>query len=395
MLENLCKIFYSNHKAHQQAYLDRFNSPSAVHLPFKIKQFNHNKEFQAFFYYHQDLSLLTQNIYSEFSQFINILDSVPAIVQQQFALSCVIDEVHSTSSIEGIHSTHRELKDILDCNNHSAHFSSIIKKYEMLMSGSYPQFLSCLDIRTFYDGCTNDDIIADNPNNRLDGILFRKEAADVLSPSGKTIHRGITPEDKLIQILSYALDFLNDKTIPALVRIAAFHYMFVYIHPFYDGNGRTARFISSCYIAKHLHPLIALRLAVTIKKRQKLYYSMLKETDAECNCGDFTPFIYGFLTFILKTISGINRKLSRKISQIKRFRASFDTLFHSILMDLLLQASAFYGRGLSMDEIMSLTSKSRNTIKSKFRSLPVRVVIRQKKKFYKIDWTALRITIHR
>ena len=122
---------------------------------------------------------------------------------------------------------------------------------------------------------------------------------------------------------------------------------------------------------------------------------MLKETDAECNCGDFTPFIYGFLTFIHETISDINQKLSRKISQIKRFRASFDTLFHSILMDLLLQASAFYGRGLSMDEIMSLTSKSRNTIKSKFRSLPVRVVIRQKKKVYKIDWTALRITIHR
>ena len=136
---------------------------------------------------------------------------------------------------------------------------------------------------------------------------------------GINLHH-LTPEDKIITALSDALDFLNDDTYSALVRIAVFHYLFVYIHPFYDGNGRTARFISSVYIAKHLHPLIALRLAVTIKHRKGKYYSLLKDTGAEINCGDLTPFICGFLEFVADTIFDVTRKLKRKISQLERFR---------------------------------------------------------------------------
>ena len=394
MIDGLYKIFYSNPKAHNTAYLERFNSPSSVHLPFMIKQFNHDKAFQAFFCYNQDLAMITQDIYSGFTEFLNILSNITPIIQRQFSLSCLIDEVHSTSSIEGINSTHRELKDIIDGNSRSLHFSSIIRKYELISSGHYPIFRSPEDVRTFYDEFAHDDVIADNPKNKLDGRLFRAEAVDVRSASGKIIHRGITPEQNIIDALSKALDFLNDDTFPVLIRIAAFHYLFAYIHPFYDGNGRTARFISSAYIAKHLYPLVALRLAVTIKKRQSRYYSMLKETDAEINCGDLTPFICGFLAFIAETVHDINRKLNRKISQLERFRITFKNAFHgndinSLIMDLLLQASSFYGRGLSMDEIMTFTGKSRNTIKAKFSSLPVRCAVSasSRKKFYKIDWT--------
>ena len=394
MQESLYKLFYSNPKEHNAAYLERFNSPSSAHLPFMIKQFNHDKAFQAFFCYNQDLAMLTQDIYSGFTEFLNILSNITPIIQRQFSLSCLIDEVHSTSSIEGINSTHRELKDIIDGNSRSLHFSSIIRKYELISSGHYPIFRSPEDVRTFYDEFAHDDVIADNPKNKLDGRLFRAEAVDVRSASGKIIHRGITPEQNIIDALSKALDFLNDDTFPVLIRIAAFHYLFAYIHPFYDGNGRTARFISSAYIARHLHTVIALRLAVTIKKRQSRYYSMLKETDAEINCGDLTPFICGFLAFIAETVHDINRKLNRKISQLERFRITFKNAFHgndinSLIMDLLLQASTFYGRGLSMSEIMSLTGKSRNTIKAKFPSLPVRCAVSasSRKKFYKIDWT--------
>lgn len=396
MTESLYKIFYSNPKQHKAAYLERFNSPSSVHLPFSIKQFNHDTSFPAFFCYNQDLTLLLQDIYTGFADLLHTLSNVTPIVLQQFSLSCLVDEVHSTSSIEGIHSTHRELKDILDGISNSRHFSSIIKKYDLLSSGQFPHFHSPQDIRAFYDEFAHNDIIADNPNNKLDGKFFRKEAVDVRSASGKIIHRGLAPEQTIIDTLSCSLDFLNDDSFPMLVRIAAFHYLFAYIHPFYDGNGRTARFISSAYIAKHLHPLIALRLAVTIKKKQKHYYSMLKETDAEINCGDLTPFICGFLQFIADTIHDINRKLKRKISQLERFRMSrrmppefHENTINSIIIDLLLQASVFYGRGLSMNEIMSLTGKSRNTIKAKFLSLPVRCVTAKnsRKKFYKINWT--------
>ena len=402
MFDSLYKIYYSNPSSHSAIYSERFSSPLTVHLLLQIKQFNHDKSFPAFFYYNQDMAVLIEKIYSLFADFLNTLHDVPTIVQQQFALSCLIDEVHSTSSIEGIHSTHRELKEILDGNYQKKHFSSIIKKYDLLLSKQSPLFLSCRDVRDFYEDFAHADIIAENPKNQLDGTLFRKEAADIHSPTGKVIHRGITPETELINALSAALDFLNNDEHPAIVRIAVFHYLFVYIHPFYDGNGRTARFISSSYIAKSLHPLVALRLAVTIKRRKSLYYSMLKNTDVEINCGDLTPFICTFLGFIADTIHDINCKLKRKLSQLERFNMLLDKVMpekgmKADIMNLLLQASVFYGRGLTMDEIMTFTGKSRNTVKTKFRSMPVRCVkvTNNKKNFYKVDWAALRHELNR
>ena len=397
MFDSLYKVYYANPDNHSAVYHERFSSSSSVRLPLQIKQFNHDESFQAFFYYNQDLTVLVEKIYSLHADFLNILHNVPPIVQQQFSLLCLVDEVHSTSSIEGIHSTHRELKEILDGNYNRKHFSSIIKKYDLLLSGNSPLFFSCEDVRNFYDDFAHADAIAENPKNRLDGTLFRKEAVDIHSPAGKIIHRGITPETDLIDALSSALDFLNNTEHPVLVRIAAFHYLFVYIHPFYDGNGRTARFISSSHIAKFLNPLIALRLAVTIKRNKSLYYSILKNTDAEVNCGDLTPFICTFLKFIADTVQDINVRLKRKLSQLKRFNVLLDKTLpekgiKADIMKLLLQASVFYGRGLTMDEIMSLTGKSRNTIKAKFLSMPVRCVkvTNNKKNFYKIDWSALR-----
>ena len=58
---------------------------------------------------------------------------------------------------------------------------------------------------------------------------------------------------------------LNNDDINFLIRIAVFHYAFGYIHPFYDGNGRTSRFISSYLLSQRLEDLVSFRLSYTIK----------------------------------------------------------------------------------------------------------------------------------
>lgn len=395
MYDSLVKIYYTNAETHTRTYEERYNAPSSKHIEIPIRQFNHNKSYPAFYSYNQELVLLLEKVYSSFAEFLNILSSLTPAVLNQYAMSCIVEEVHSTSDIEGIHSTQRELRELLDGLSSKNHFSSIMKMYDFLSSGDYPRFETCEDVRNFYDEFNHLDAIAYNPHNLLDGKLFRKDGVDVKGISGKTIHRGVEPEEKIIEYLKASLIFLNSDENPALIRIAVFHYLFVYIHPFYDGNGRTARFISSSYIAQHLHSLVGLRLSSTIKKNKAKYYRILKDTDAEVNCGDLTPFIEVFLGFILETQKEMNKHLKHKVKQLERMKEKIYAVLPEdedirLIAWSIVQSSVFYGSGASMEEMQTVSGKTRNTVKKKVSLIPVRISVRHRIKFYKIDWSAFK-----
>ena len=77
----------------------------------------------------------------------------------------------------------------------------------------------------------------------------------------------------------------------------------VFVHPFYDGNGRMARFISSAYLCKEMDIVSALQVSVSCKKRQSEYYESFKVTNDIRNKGDLTYFIISFLEIYNKKIS--------------------------------------------------------------------------------------------
>ena len=54
----------------------------------------------------------------------------------------------------------------------------------------------------------------------------------------------VAPPENMVPVLMRDLfDWLkNDKETPLLIKSCIFHYEFIFIHPFGDGNGRTARF---------------------------------------------------------------------------------------------------------------------------------------------------------
>ncbi len=64
--------------------------------------------------------------------------------------------------------------------------------------------------------------------------------------------------------------------------ISKFHHKFVWIHPFFDGNGRTARLLMNLLFMKYGYPP-----AIILKNNRKQYYRSLNLA----NNGDYTPFI--------------------------------------------------------------------------------------------------------
>jgi Fic family protein len=80
--------------------------------------------------------------------------------------------------------------------------------------------------------------------------------------------------------------YYENKDKLSVVELAAWvHYKIVYIHPFIDGNGRTARLLMNLILIQHGYPP-----AVILNIDRKKYYRVLKQADKE-KYSDFINFI--------------------------------------------------------------------------------------------------------
>ncbi|KAG8183066.1 hypothetical protein JTE90_010893 [Oedothorax gibbosus] len=93
------------------------------------------------------------------------------------------------------------------------------------------------------------------------------------------------PADKVEALTKDLIDWLKSSEARALhpvKRAAIAHYKFAYIHPFVDGNGRTARLLMNLILASAGYP------SVIIRKQDKDYYFETLQMATE---GDVRPFV--------------------------------------------------------------------------------------------------------
>ena len=177
-----------------------------------------------------------------------------------------------------------------------------------------------------------------------------------------------------------ALFILHNKSIPPLIRISVFHYLFGYIHPFYDGNGRTNRFISSYLLSKELEPLISYHLAKTIKQNISKYYKSFDYTNDTDNRGDLTGFITNFLEIILASIEALIDSLEDKIERLHYFEqillSNFKDKTDYGILHLLLQNSLFGLEPLSAREMAEMLDKSYVTINNRLKKDSIKTLLR-------------------
>lgn len=374
--ESLSKIYYVSPDNYMKEYTSRFMFPYSMHLGIRIRQYNRKHDFEAFFYYPNEIAILLEKIHKSYEEFLAVESQVPPVVLHQFSLLSILDEVKSTNDIEGVRSTRKEIREIIDgVQPRSGRLESIVNKYISLMTDTEIDFNTCQDIRNFFDDFTHKEISKENPNRQLDGEIFRKDPVDIASAAGKTIHQGLFPESVIISTMNEALKILHREDILVLVRLGLFHYFFAYIHPFYDGNGRTDRFITSYFLGKFFQTIPALRLSVYIQKNKKKYYDLFSEADSEINRGDLTPFIIGFLEIIHGTVLDTIGLLRRKNDQLNKYKNQIEKLgledeLLSGMYYILLQAALFYGQGVSISDLMQITGKSRGTMQKRMEKIP-------------------------
>ena len=152
-----------------------------------------------------------------------------------------------------------------------------------------------------------------------------------------------------------------------------FHYFFGYIHPFYDGNGRLSRYISSYYLSKVLDPIAALRLSIACKSRQKDYYEAFKITNDVRNKGDITYFVLQFLDILKTGLEDYLDDLTDKVNQYHYYqkKQSQLDLDHSsrTILETVIDYTLFYLEPITLTKLVELTHLSKSTISNHLNKL--------------------------
>ena len=288
-----------------------------------------------------------------------------------------MQEIIATNAIEGVHSTKREIRAAMETTPEDRlrmRLGGVVNKYTRILQGEEISLDTPADVRGLFDTFLADEIRRANPDNLPDGRLFRRSSVDIVSSSQKTIHRGSYPEEEIVRDMEKALAILHEEQMPLLHRIAIFHYLFGYIHPFYDGNGRMSRFITTYFLTREFHPTVALQLSLLIKKRRTKYYKLFAETTSAHNCGDLTPFIRGTLRFIHAAIDYTGEALKSRLLQYQRYRdIALDGIGDKTMRgvyDVLLQAAVFSDIGATVEEIARTLDRTETTIYAKLKRIP-------------------------
>lgn len=377
----LSSMFYEDKELYQNTYITRFQSESTYRFNFKIG------EHHAFVVIHHDILQSITSILKLNHQLSLKADTLPGIALKQFTKKCLIDEIKMTNEIEGVISTRKEISEILDDLSKNSRLYGLVKKYELLTEEDIA-LKNCTDIRILYNELVLNEVADDNIDHIPDGLIFRKDPVYVQSKTGKTLHTGLNPESKIIETMTECLSIIDNEHYNPFISAAVFHYMFGHIHPFYDGNGRISRFISSYLLSRELHPLIAYRLAYTIKKDINRYYKNFDTVNDPKNKGEITSFVQYFLHVLTESLEELNYSLSESANKLAYYENEIQALQNSnsqidervsLILYLLVQNKLFGESELSVYDIVEITHLSHSKVRNSLNLLEQMALITSSK----------------
>jgi Fic/DOC family len=207
----------------------------------------------------------------------------------------VTDAYHSLS-IEG-YRVSRELIEKVRSGNWNLNKDDKEEHNAMAAHGYWKAYQA---VRTSIDNVLNNEnsgtVIHDDHGIWYQEMFSPGVAAGILSPSDlagyrnepvyirKSKHVPLN-KDALRDAMPVLFDLLKEETEPS-VRVVLGHFIFVYIHPYIDGNGRMGRFLMNLMLASGGYPW-----TVVPVEQRSAYMAALEEASVNQNIIPFTDFL--------------------------------------------------------------------------------------------------------
>lgn len=330
-----------------------------------------SEEVELFFLPIKNVLMLQDEIIQNSRDILNLSNELPEVALNYCIREIMVNEIIKSNGIEGVHTTKKDVYDSMNSNK-KYRFSGIIKKYKQITENKIEKINSAEEIRKIYDEVFSEEIMI-NPENQLDGKLFRKGLVYVTDSSMKNVHLGDSNEDLILKHIQNLIIFMNKKDINFLLKACITHYYFEYIHPFYDGNGRFGRLIFSMYLARKLDVFTGLSLSYAIFSEKEKYSKLFLNTSNSKNFGEITFFLIGMLELIKKGQESIIKMLEDKIEKLNFSRNYLNNLNLSDLekdiMFVYIQNHIFSNSDLEDKELCKIINMSRPTLKNNIEQL--------------------------
>lgn len=297
---------------------------------------------------------------------------LPRFAQREYLMQLIAKEVQNTNIIEGVHSTRKELSKALAAaseQNKHTRFSEFTKLFLELADSkeksvaesvvdlnvksvadsnkngtSIPQTLQ--DIRKIYNSIMQCEL---ESGDIPDGEIFRSGKVSIRDGANNVVHDGDATEAEIQDHLTQMLSLMNSNKVPTLIKACMCHYAFESVHPFYDGNGRTGRFLLALQLHEQLSMPTILSLSSVIYAEKSGYYAAFSKAQELFNCNDLTMFCCTMLKYIKKAQNEVFNNIVLQLKQIiycmnKLFKFSKKTAISKVqyeVMTILLQNKLF------------------------------------------------------
>ncbi len=198
---------------------------------------------------------------------------LPASVLEKIRENLSIDWTYNSNGIEGntlsLRETQMVLQDGITINRKSLrehfevynHQKAINYLYELLKNDHTLRAIDLLSLHGLVLQNIEDDFAG-----RLRNGGVRIAGANFTPPNANKVSDLL---DELIDFINNNLGRLNDVLLATI-----FHHRLVWIHPFFDGNGRTARLAMNLLLLRSGFPV-----AIILKNDRKKYYDALNQAN--------------------------------------------------------------------------------------------------------------------
>lgn len=292
----------------------------------------HDADGQLFTYALPDVVLAAiDDINTNASGQITISEQVTnSETRDRYLVSSLIEEAITSSQLEGASTEHNVAKEMLRTGR------SPRDRSEMMIVNNYRAMQQIGDLRneklTLDLICEIHRIVTigtlDNPDASGRFQLPGEERIGVYDQYNNLLHAP-PPAAELDDRMQELCEFANGATtvayLPPVLRAITVHFMLGYIHPFEDGNGRTARTLFYWSMLNQGFWLTEfLTVSKILKKAPSKYARSYLLTEQDSN--DLTYFHVYHLGVIQRAIAELHAHLSEKMDEVRKLQRSITAM---------------------------------------------------------------------